>query len=261
GSAGAAGGNATGLRTDAGVPASGPPRLRIQLPQAGPAESTPVVSSEPPSFCVRHPAESTTDKCYICSKPICPRCLELFGYFCGPLCKAKAESHGIQVPVFAGQRNVVEARLWRNVSRVAMAVGVLVAALAGFWFWYAWFGSDPKPIFSTRFAEPAYSGQSFICDKEQIVFLHGDTLARYDLVQKKEVWSRQLLDRPHIAAKAAKSYKEVQDEIVKMQQDGAEFIPKMPSLDKMTAAMERSAAGALELRAQGQNIWGGEPEK
>ena len=45
---------------------------------------------------------------------ICPKCMELFGYVCSPLCKGKAEAQGIAVPVYAGQKSVREARTWRR---------------------------------------------------------------------------------------------------------------------------------------------------
>jgi hypothetical protein len=98
--------------------------------------------------------------------------MELFGWVCSPLCKAKAESHGIAVPVFEGQKSVVEARLWRRLGRVGLALGAGLVLLAGFWGGYRWFGSVPKPVFSVRFAEPSYSGQSAFAgaENDQIVF-------------------------------------------------------------------------------------------
>ena len=131
----------------------------------------------------------TTAKCYVCSKPICPKCMDIFGYLCSPLCKAKADSHGLAVPVYENQRSRVEARIWRNVTRVSTVLGAVAAVLLGVWAWYRWSYSHPRPVFSFRFAEPSYSGQSFISGKEndQIVFLHGDTLARHDMKLKKEL--------------------------------------------------------------------------
>lgn len=239
------------------------PRLRIQATApAVQAPLAPAPTADEPQYCAKHPSELTIDKCYICSKPICPKCMELFGYVCGPLCKAKAESHGVSVPVYAGQKSVIEARLWRKVGRVVVAVSVVVTALLGVWFWYAWFGSDPKPIFSVRFPDTAYSGESFFCGKNQIVFLHGDTLARYDLVQKKEIWSRQLLDKKLVDDRAAKRYKEMQEMASRAYQNGGtEAVPRLPSLDKLTSAMEIEAIAELQLRVQGENVWVVHPDK
>src|SRR2546421_9242637 len=66
--------------------------IRVDLPNRQEAEAG--------QICIRHPEYYTSDKCYICQKPICPKCMELFGYLCSPLCKARANSHGIVVPVF-----------------------------------------------------------------------------------------------------------------------------------------------------------------
>jgi len=78
--------------------------------------------------------------------------------------------------------------------RIAGAIAAVVAALLAVWFWYAWFGSVPHPVFSVRFTDSARSGGSKLCGKSQIVFLHGGTLARYDIRSKKEIWSRELID-------------------------------------------------------------------
>jgi hypothetical protein len=168
-------------------------RVRLRAPELTAAAVAPEPSSESSSEeqrCPRHPAELATNKCYICSKPICPKCMEVFGYLCSPLCKAQANSHGIEVPVYEGQRSVVEARVWRKTMGVAAAVAAIIVALIGVWSWYVFFGSTPKVAFSTRFGEVGYSGQSQILGKDQIVLLHGDTLARHDMTQKKEIWSR-----------------------------------------------------------------------
>ena len=113
--------------------------------------------------------------------------MELFGYLCSPFCKTKAEALKIDVPVYAGQKTVVEAKYWKKVGKIFAAAGGVTAALFGFWFWYAWFGSVPHPVFSVRFDDPAYTGEGRFCGKDQIVFLHGPTLARYDIKAKKKI--------------------------------------------------------------------------
>jgi hypothetical protein len=237
------------------------PGLRIHAAPAA-QEPSPAAAADEPAYCKKHPTEPATAKCYICSKPICPKCMELFGYVCGPLCKAKAESHGIALPVYEGQRSVIEARLWRKVCWVGGAAGIVAVAVLGVWFWYAWFGSDPKPIFSVRFPDTVHSGESYFCGTNQIVFLHGDTLARYDLAQQKEIWSRQLLDRKRVADRAAKLHKEMADSAARaLQEWGPDGALKVPSLEKLTSEMEIAAIAELQLRAQGNNVWVAEPEK
>src|SRR3990172_6388975 len=59
-------------------------------------------------FCTKHPGQRPTHRCLVCKKPICPKCMEIFGYVCSALCKNKAELQGIVVPVYAGQKSLVE---------------------------------------------------------------------------------------------------------------------------------------------------------
>ena len=94
--------------------------------------------------------------------------MELFGYVCSPLCKARAEAKKIKVPVYAGQKSVVEAQFWRKTGKISGAIAAVVVALLGFWFWYAWFGSVPHVVFSVRFTEAAHSGESRLCGKARL---------------------------------------------------------------------------------------------
>ena len=211
-----------------------------------------------PQFCSKHPGQFAIERCRICSKPICPKCMELFGYVCSPLCKGKAESHGIEIPVYAGQKSVREARTWRRTALVAGTLGGLVVVLLGVWFWYAWFGSMPKPVWSVRFAEPSYSGQSAFCGKDQIVFLHGDTLARHDMKLKQEIWSRHLVDQKQIDAAVAQEMKDRQALIDKITGDNPDNAPKMPNPEKLhrsaREAAEAALAGAEPLSMNGYKV-------
>jgi hypothetical protein len=189
--------------------------------------------------------------------------MELFGFVCSPLCKAKAAARGISIPVFGGQKSVVEVRRWRRVAWVGWCAGVMIAAVLGFWFWFTWFGSKPKPVFSVRFEKPAYSGQSVICGKanDQIVFLHGDTLARHDMRSKREVWSCGLVDPKRIQAAVDGEIKATQALIDRANDQGWENVPKMPAPDRLAERMERAEAAELSLLVRGQNIWVASPGK
>jgi len=240
-----------------------PAAVRLQSPPPPAAEPVAAEAAPAGKPCLKHPGEAAVEKCYICSKPICPKCMELFGYVCSPLCKAKAESHGIDVPVYAGQKSVVEARLWRKVVWVSTGVGAVLVALLGFWFWYAWFGCLPRPVFSVRFPTPAYSGQAVTCgtDKDQIVFLHGGTLARYEMKTRKEVWSLDLIDKKQIQADIAKVVENTRKAIDRANNESPDFVPKMPDVEKLAKQMERDRAEELGLHVRGQNIWISEPRK
>jgi hypothetical protein len=189
--------------------------------------------------------------------------MELFGYVCSPLCRAKAESHGISVPVYEGQRSVADARFWRRMVWVGGGAGAVIVGLLGFWFWYAWFGCLPHPIFSVRFSQTAYSGQSVLWgkDKDQLVLLRGGTLSRHDLHLKKQLWSVELLDPTQFSAMADTQLKAMQQANQRLRDNGAEDIPPLPDPARLVSQMERTAGEALSLHVYGQNVWVESPGK
>ena len=238
------------------------PASALRLSGSAPEPESPRLAREMPR-CSKHPGEVAAEKCYVCSKPICSKCMELFGYVCSPLCKAKAASHGIQLPIYEGQKSVLEARRWRKIVWAGSSAAVLLVTLCAAWLWYSFFGCQPKLVFAVRFPEPAYSGQSALVgkDKDQLVFLHGATLARYDLRSKKEMWSRRVVDDAQIQravdlqAKANKAF------LDKANSEAWENIPRMPSGEQLTRDMQKQAAAALALHVRGQNIWVAAPER
>jgi len=242
------------------MPLSHQPRLTVVAsPAATEVESlqSPAQAAPEGQPCLKHPGQVATGKCYICSKPICPKCMELFGYVCSPLCKAKAGSHGIEIPIYEGQKSVKEARIWRKVVWLSSSVGVVAAVALGFWFWYAWFGSIPKSVFSVRFPDIAYAGQSALCGerKSQLVFIHGNILARYDLSRKREVWSVNIIDSKKFTAMADEQLKAMQQRNVHLADQGVEELPRLPSSDKMIEQLVRAAEEELVLHVRGENIW------
>ena len=64
----------------------------------------------------------------------------------------------------------------------------------------------PHVAFSIRFDDRAFAGESRLCGTNQIVFLHGGTLARCDIKSKKEIWSQELVSKQQIADLAAREY-------------------------------------------------------
>ena len=175
------------------------PQLKISREEktAEPAPPTAPVAG----YCSRHRDTLTTEKCAVCQKPICPKCMELFGYFCSPFCKNKADSEGIAAPVYAGQKFRVQARFWRKTGLILGLAGAVMAVVAALWVVYVWYSSVPRTYFSLRFDDNdrAYAGASQRIGKDQIIFLHGGTLARYDLKTKKPVWSLELVTKEQIA--------------------------------------------------------------
>jgi hypothetical protein len=148
------------------------------------------VVKEPEAIqCRKHPGNfQTAEKCAVCGKPLCPQCLEQFGYFCSPFCKGKAEQAQMAVPEYAGQRVVVERQFWRGVRRGAWAVAVIIALLAGAWAWYAFVGSQPRVAWSEKLTR-AEAGWCKIVAPGELLLWHGNRLARYDLAKRARVWS------------------------------------------------------------------------
>ncbi len=233
------------------VPAA--PTVRVHRSEPKPAEVPDVVDAR---FCVKHPRLRVTEQCVVCGRGICTECMRLFGYVCSPHCKEKAELQGIEVPVFEGQRDVAGAKEWSKIGLWFKLGAAVALAILGVWFWYAWFGSRPSPAFTVRFDdEPAKSGQSALCEPGQIVFIHGDKLARYDTKSKKQIWLRHAVDRKKLAAEAQEELKKM----VEQKRTGvglyADDDMKIPSLEDMIKEWQEEAETGLELRVHGHNIW------
>ncbi|MDR3455857.1 MAG: PQQ-binding-like beta-propeller repeat protein [Verrucomicrobiae bacterium] len=236
------------------TPAAPGSRLRISREEK-PPEAAP---AEPASkYCQRHRGVLATEACTVCHKPICPKCMELFGYFCSPFCKNKADLQGLDAPVYAGQKFEVERQFWRKAGMIFGAALLLVALLLGIWIWYAWFGSVPHPYYAVRFEDDdrAYSGKTQIVGKDQLVFLHGGTLARYDLKSKKPVWSQELISKEEIAA----AVKAENDAAARASEGGGYSHRQLP--EEIERETKIGLQRELHLRVAGQNIWVGRGEK
>jgi len=250
----------SGQSEPAAPPAPPTPRVRIHSGGAKAWETAPAATDD--RFCAKHPAQRSVNECLVCHKAMCSKCMELFGYVCSPLCRQKGELQGLEIPVFAGQKSVVEARKWRKVGWAAAAVCVLLITLLGALGWYEFFGSRPRVAFSIRFENAAYSGQSRLCGQDQIVFLHGGRLARHDLQTRKEIWSCQLIDPKEVervVQETIKSLRALQDRLNNEAPDAAPV--KIPPPDRLARNVERDMADSLQLRVAGQNVWVASPAK
>ena len=233
------------------------PRLKISHAEK-PAAPASVDEAAPASkFCSKHRGVPTTEKCTVCNKPICPQCMELFGFFCSPFCQNKADMQGIAAPVYEGQKHQVERRFWRHAGLGFGALGLLVAAFFAAWFWYAWFGSVPHNYFSVRFEDDAraYVGKSVLVGKDQLIFLHGGTLARCDLKNKKSVWSQELISKDEIAA----AVKAENDSVARASADGG-YVHHQ-SQETIEREAKIGLQEELNLRVSGQNVWVGRGNK
>jgi len=177
--------------------------------------------------------------------------MELFGECCSPLCKSNAVLQGIAAPLHAGKKIQAEARFWRRAGLIFGLIVVALVAAVGFWVWYAWIGSVPQPQLSVLFddTDRAYFGASQLVGQDQIVFLHGGTLARYNLKTKKQVWLRELITKEQIA------------DMVKVENDlrarynlSGEYNQNPPAGTPERLA-KIALQGALSLQVSGRNIW------
>ena len=235
---------------------SPPPSARLRVTvEAAPAAAAPV-SPASSKFCAKH-RERATEQCAMCHKPICPKCLETFGYFCSPLCRGKAEAQHVEVPVYAGRKDLVEAKFWQRTGLIASVIGLLLAAFVGVWIWYAWIGSVPHPYFSARFedADRGYFGRAQLAGKDQLVALHGGTLARYDLKDKKTVWSQELISQQQIDA----GIKEANEMQAKMNEGMG--LHSHSSAGEIERGVRQGLQSELALHVSDQNIWVGQEDK
>lgn len=229
------------------------PRLKIAR------EETPAEPAEPAApvskYCSRHRSELATEFCVICKKPICPKCLIEFGYFCSPLCRGKAAAQNIEAPVYAGQKFEVERRFWRKAGLIFGSLATAILLFLGAWTWYAWYGAVPHTYFAVRFGNDAraYSGRSQLVGGDQIVFLHGGLLARYDLKTKKEVWSQQLVTPEEVAA----GVKAEEAETARDNTDGGGGYGEVITPEEREKTVRDALQAALTLRVSGQNVWVG----
>jgi outer membrane protein assembly factor BamB len=229
------------------------PKLKISHSQTPASALVDEAASTPAEGerCPKHPRELATNHCAVCGKPMCPQCMKLFGYVCSPLCKSRAEVQNFTIPVYAGQGTVAEARYWRRVGAIGGLLAVVAVLALGFWTWYAWVGSVPHPAFSVRFDERAYAGESRLFEMNQIVFLHGGTLARCDIKSKKEIWSQELVTKQQIADLVARENQS------QMSGDRDQRIPTSKLEDLATRGLQAE----LKLHLSGRNIWVSTPDK
>src|SRR5277367_5169887 len=230
------------------APAAGS-RLRVSVSR--PETEQPSPETPTAMTCPRHRDELATERCFVCKKPICPKCMEVFGYFCSPFCKGKAEAQKLDVPVYAGQTFVKESQYWRKLGTIGAVAGIFLVLFFGVWTWYAWYAAVPHVYFSVKFDNRSFSGTSFATNG-QIVFLHGGTLARYNLKTKKPAWSLELVTQQQV------------DDLLKQEDEEdakqrATWGRPEYSHVELPSVREENTRAALEhelsLYVSGQNIW------
>ena len=244
-------------------PPAAPPVARLvrsgEKPASASAPDEPVVDKR---FCSKHPGVRTTEECFVCGKPLCPKCMALFGYLCSPLCKQKAELQGMDVPEYELQVHVSERRQDRKLLKIVGISAGVIGVILAVWFWWAWFGQKPTVVYATRFEKQSYSGASFLTPDNQIIFLHGSTLARHDVGDKKQIWSANLIDKAEVEKEVKEriaSLHKLQD---RLNSDAPDADPvRIPAPDRLARDIELYMAESMQLRVVGQNIWVQTPGK
>lgn len=197
---------------------------------------------------MKHPGQMAAHKCMVCQKPICPKCMEMFGYLCSAYCKGKAGAEKLDIPVYAGQKSVAERKYWRKTGLIAGVVVLVVGGIVGAWTWYEWVGSAPRVAFSVRLENGGYSGQVRMVGSDQVVFLHGGRVARHDMKANKQVWLHDLVDRQKIAKQAADHWEPIR---------AGKRLERVdePKEEEIRDNLERWASAAYKLYVHGSNIW------
>lgn len=241
-------------------PANEPKRLRVTVTAHAAHAATPPSADNLSRPCPKHPGQVFTEQCVVCRKPMCPKCMELFGYVCSPFCKSEAESRGIHVPTFAGQSSAVQAKSWNKFRFASLGIVGGIAVMAGLWSWYEFKLSRPHVVFSVAFPKPSFSGGAKFVTGSDAIVLHGGRLARYDLKQKKEVWAAEPIDKKAIAETAAKEAVEEAKSLEAfkkrlLEEAGEELKQRPRSAAEIAESMEHAAAEEMRLYLNKKNVW------
>ena len=214
-------------------------RLAQETPTA-PEPSEPVVESK---FCSRHRKERVTGRCVICDKPICPRCMDVLGNTCSPACKAEAGSKGIAVRPKLSRLESREEALWQKTGWMFGTGALAIVVFLSVWIWYAWYASVAHPVFKVHFDTHAYSGKAELVDSKQVVFLHGGTLARYQIGKSTPVWSKELVPDQLVA-----------DTVARQKKDG-DFSGMAMTDDKIAKVVRNELCQAYTLYVLDHHVW------
>ncbi|EEF59253.1 PQQ-binding-like beta-propeller repeat protein [Pedosphaera parvula] len=165
------------------------PAVSHAAPAATAAASAPAVAA---NKCPKHPTDDPVETCRVCGKPMCLKCMEMFGYVCSVYCRNQANSKKMSIPVYAQQRSAVQAKESGKARLIAYAiVGVLLLLLGG-WIWYEWFGSMPKKVYSVAFVQKQPRGYYKLIGPGQLLSIKEKQISLFDVAQQKQLWATPL---------------------------------------------------------------------
>ncbi len=171
------------------------PRVRLHVATPAVPETSASASAMPGvEMCFRHPRNVATAHCAVCQKPICPDCMQSFGYLCSINCRYRAEQEKIRVPVYKLQKNVAERGALRKAMAITGVVALVLCALAGVWLWYIFSGSKPRPFYTLKLPADKQGTSARFFGPNQILLLNKNEISAHDIKAKKNVWSTPLND-------------------------------------------------------------------
>jgi len=222
--------------------------------QGSAAESAASPAGEP---CRKHPGFFGQEECVVCHKPICPKCMELFGYLCSAYCAGQAEKLKMDVPIYAGQKTRVEAKYWRKVRWVAAAAVLMLLALLGAYGWFYFVGSRPKLVYSMKFAGSDESNFARMIGPDEVLVRRGNLLSRYDLKADKTVWTLPLIPKEEIekAAKDALAERKAQMAKWKAQRAKLKATRRVDDDDDMGGPLKEEKPRSDEEELRDLNKW------
>jgi hypothetical protein len=151
--------------------------------------AAPVAAAASVTFCPRHLKNPAVEACRVCGKPICDECMATYGYACSTFCRKRAEETGMELPVYAKQRAVVEARITRMVTLAVRAAVLLVVLVVGVWVWYTFWGSRPRVVYSEKLPHGDRARFYQLLVPDQMLSIKATQMSLFDVAQQKQLWS------------------------------------------------------------------------
>lgn len=204
-----------GLASSAASPAASSAAIPAQhIPVAQPLEhaatesaATPraTIHREPPpqtigapgqaQTCLKHIGKRVVDTCRICGKPICRKCMAMFGYVCSVYCQNKAQAEGIELPVYERQRSVIQQKSRNRTRAVVVGVGTLIALLITVAIIYKAYASKPRVIQTFSLGTNEFEiGVCKLLDDDTCLSIAAGQISLHDLKSGHAAWTESMYD-------------------------------------------------------------------
>ena len=161
-------------------------------PQTQPAQSAAAEEAGETERCLKHPREAVVEHCRVCGKPLCAKCMELFGYVCSVYCRNQAERQKMRIPVYQHQRAVVQQKARTQTRLLIAACSLLFVAFIGAWIWYALIGSHPKVVYWQKIPKGERARFYELLPPHDVLSLYDDEMTLYDAAQQRQIWSTKV---------------------------------------------------------------------